>query len=114
MPEAAAAEKVSVAERYQNVLGILNEIGKATTEVTVSYETRTLADGRRSEVQVIYVGLAQAYFVSPTGEAGIGHPTPDGWKWAPSNEIGGDVLKALEIMQGKHVPAFVPVPVKIQ
>lgn len=114
MPESAAASKASVAERYQNVLGILNEINKATTEITVNYETRTLADGRRSEVQVIYIGLAQAYFVSPTGESGIGQPTPDGWKWTPSDAIGGDVLKALEIMQGKHTPAFVPVPVKIQ
>lgn len=114
VPEDAAQTRVSVAERFQNVLGILNELNKANNEITVSYEVHTLADGKPSEVKAIYVGLAQAYYVSALGEAGIGRPTDNGWEWAPSKAVAGDVLMALEIIQGKHTPAFVPLPVKLQ
>jgi hypothetical protein len=114
IPEDAAATRASVAERFQNVLGILNEVNKANTELTVGYEVHTLADGKPSEVRALYVGLAQAYFVSPGGEAGIGRPTPAGWQWEPAPAISGDLLTALDILQGKHSPAFVPLPVTIR
>ncbi len=114
IPEDPGSSKVSAAERFQNVLGILNEVNKANGEVTVSYEVRELANGKPSEVRALYIGLGQAYFVSASGEAGIGIPSSNGWTWKSSNAIAGDVLTALEILQGKHTPAFVPLPVKIQ
>jgi hypothetical protein len=114
IPEDAANTKVAVAERFQNVVGILNEVNKANNEILVNFEVHTLADGKPSEVKAIYVGLAQAYYVSAKGEAGIGRPTDEGWKWEPSKSVASDVLMALDILQGKHSPAFVPLPVKIQ
>jgi hypothetical protein len=114
IPTPATTELPAVAERFQNVLGILNELNKANTEITVNYEVRNLANGRPSEVKAMYVGLAQAYYVSNGGEAGIGRPTSDGWTWEPSKRVASDVLKALEILDGKHSPAFVPLPVKMQ
>lgn len=113
MPDDPATTRISVAERYQNVIGILNEIDKASCDLAINYEVHTLADGKPSEVKVIYVGLTQAYFVSSTGEAGIGRPTPAGWTWEPSKTIADDVSTALEILQGKQSPAFVPLPVKL-
>lgn len=114
IPEDAATTRVSVAERYQNVLGILSLLGKANHEITTGYEVRKLADGSSVEVQALYVGLAQAYYVSARGDAGAGHPTPEGWRWEPSTAIAGDVLESLEILQGKQTPAFVSLPVKLQ
>jgi hypothetical protein len=114
IPEDPANTRVSAAERFQNVLGILSELNKANNEIAVSYEVRTLADGKLSEVKAIYVGLAQAYYVSARGEAGIGRPSADGWKWRPSDAVANDVLTVLEIIQGKQTPAFVPLPVTIQ
>jgi len=114
IPEDPAKTRVSVAERFQNVVPILDALNKANNEITVSLEVHNLADGKPSEVTAIYVGLAQAYYVSAKGEAGIGRPTADGWKWEPSQAVARDVLTALEILQGKHTPAFVPLPVKLQ
>ncbi len=114
IPADPLTSKVSAAERFQNVLGILNEVNKANSEITVSYEVRELGNGKPSEVRALYVGLGQAYYVSASGEAGIGIPTSGGWSWKPANEVAGNVLTALEILQGKHTPAFVPLPVKIQ
>jgi hypothetical protein len=114
MPEDAAKTRVSAAERFQNVLGILNELNKANNDISVNVEVRDLGDGKKSEVQAIYIGLTQAYYISARGEAGIGRPTPDGWKWEPSKAISREVLAALEIIQGKQSPAFVPLPVKLK
>ena len=114
IPEDAGKTAVSAAERYQNVLGILNEVNKVNSDLTVGFEVRDLADGRPAEVQTLYVGLAQAFYVSASGEAGIGRPGPDGWTWEPRNAIAGDVLLAFDILQGKHSPAFVPLPVTLQ
>jgi hypothetical protein len=114
VPEDPNKTRASVAERFQNVLGILNELNKANNEITISYEVHALADGKPSEVKAFYVGLAQAYYVSARGEAGVGHPTPDGWQWEPSKSSARDILIALDILQGKQSPAFVPLPMKMQ
>lgn len=114
IPIDATNTRVSTAERFQNVLGILNELNKTNNEITVSYEVQTLADGKPSEVKAIYIGLAQAYYVSMREEAGIGRPSSTGWVWEPANSIARRILMALEILQGKHTPAFVPLPIKIQ
>jgi len=112
IPAADAVVKTSVAERFQNVLVILGEINKANGEITVEHEVRTLPDGRRAEVQALYVGLGQAYYVGGNN-AGIGVPQADGWQWTPA-AISSQVVRAVEVLQGKETPAFVPLPVKIQ
>ncbi len=114
IPEDPANTRVSVAERFQNVLGILNEVNKVNSEMSINFEVRTMPDGSSAECQVLYVGLGQAYYLSPRGDAGIGRPTADGWKWESAPASADGILKALEILQGKHTPAFVPLPVKIQ
>lgn len=114
IPEHPDTTKVSIAERFQNVLGILNELNKSNNEIIVAYEVHNLADGKPSEVKTIYVGLAQAYYVSASGEAGIGRSMDDGWKWEHYKSVGNDVMTALEIIEGKHSPAFVSLPVKLQ
>jgi hypothetical protein len=114
IPEDPKKTRVSVAERYQNVLGILNELNKANNEINVVFEVRNLADGKPAEVRTMYVGLAQAYFFSSKGEAGIGRPGAAGWEWQSANDQARNIELALEILANKHTPAFVPLPVKIQ
>ena len=114
IPEDAATTRVAVAERYQNVLGILNELNKANNELTVGFEVHKLSNGKPSEVQVLYVGLAQAYFLSGGGDAGIGRPSSEGWQWEGSPAAAGEIRKAIEIQQSKQSPAFVPLPVRLQ
>jgi hypothetical protein len=114
IPEDPEKTRASAAERFQNVLGILNEVNKANYEINVNYEVRNLSDGKPAEVQAVYVGLAQAYFVSPHGDAGIGRPGADGWLWEPAKSIAGAVLSTVEMIQGKQSPAFVPLPVKLK
>jgi hypothetical protein len=51
MPTDSATTNVSLAERYQNVVGILNEVGKFNNDITMVTEVRTLSDGKPAEVR---------------------------------------------------------------
>ena len=114
IPTDPATTRASVAERLQNVLGILNAINEANGQINLVTEVRPLSDGKPSEVKTVYVGLGQAYFLSASGEAGIGRPTPDGWTWTPANELAPRVAQAIEILENKAKPGFVPLPVTIK
>jgi hypothetical protein len=114
MPVDPSNTRVTVAERFQNVLAMLSELNKANSELAISYEIRKFADGSSGEVQVIYIGLAQAYYISPRGDAGIGRPGEDGWTWTPAPDAAQAILSSLEIIQGKESPAFVPLPITIK
>jgi hypothetical protein len=114
MPEPGAVSKVAPAERFQNVVGILNEIQKANSEITLLTEIRALSDGKPSEVKTVYLGLGQAYFLSAGGEAGIGRPTATGWEWQAANELAPLIHETIEILENKGKPKFIPLPVSIQ
>jgi hypothetical protein len=115
IPDDPARTSVSVAERLQNIVGILNQVNKANNEITLATEVRALSDGRPAEVRTVYVGLAQAYYVSATGaEAGIGRPSTAGWQWQSANELAPSVLQVVEVLQNKAKPMFVSLPVKVQ
>ncbi|HKQ96568.1 MAG TPA: DUF3450 family protein [Candidatus Polarisedimenticolia bacterium] len=114
MPKDPASTTVSVAERFQNVVGILNEVNKFNGEVTMVNEVRTLSSGKPAEVRTIYAGLGQAWYLSAGGEAGVGRPGPEGWTWEPANDLAPSIGRAVEILQSKSKPAFVPLPVKVR
>jgi hypothetical protein len=106
---------LSLGERYQNVIGILNEVNKFNGDISVHSELREIADGKSAEVKTLYLGLGQAYYVTPGGEsAGIGRPTPDGWEWIPADELAPQVNRVIDILMNGKVPAYVPLPVEIR
>ncbi|MBC7852981.1 MAG: DUF3450 family protein, partial [Pirellulaceae bacterium] len=114
IPTDADNTKISLAERYQNVIGILNEIGKLNSELTVVSEIRLLEDGKPSEVQTIYLGLGTAYYLSRNEDAaGVGRPGADGWEWVPRNDLAKPLSEALAVMQNKTKPKFVAVPAEV-
>lgn len=114
IPADGTATNVSLAERYQNVAGILNEVGKFNGDITMVTEVRTLSDGKPAEVRTVYVGLAQAYFVSPKGDAGIGRPGATGWEWTVARDLAPQIEQAVEVLQNKAKPQFVSLPVNVQ
>jgi hypothetical protein len=104
----------SLSERFQNVVGILNEIDKFNLDVTLTSEVRTLGNGTSAEVTALYVGLGKGWYVSADGaSAGVGGPRPDGWTWKPANDLGPAIAEAVAILEGEKVGAFVRLPVQI-
>jgi hypothetical protein len=115
-PEDSEKSTASMAERLQNVLGILDQASAFNSTVVSVKELRTFPDGTRAEVTTVYLGLSQAYYTNREGSlAGIGHPGPDGWVWKPDNANGKKILLAVHILEGKEKGAtFIDLPVKIQ
>lgn len=115
IPADAEATKLSLSERFQNVIGILNEVNKFNREITVTSEVRKLPDGTSAEVTVLYVGISTAYYVSrDEGAAGMGTPSPEGWVWKPANDAAVQIADAIAILQNEQVASFVKLPLAIQ
>ncbi len=115
LPEKPDETTLSLSQRFQNVIGILNEINKFDREITVTPELRTLPDGSSAEVTTVYVGLGQAYYTGANGTiAGAGRPGTDGWHWEPANDEAGEIADIVAILKNEKVARFVPVPVQIQ
>jgi len=115
-PEDSEKSTASLAERLQNVLGVLDQASAFNSTVASVKELRTFPDGTRAEVTTVYLGLAQAYYTNREGTlAGTGHPSPKGWEWKPDNANGKKILLAVHILEGKEKGAtFIDLPVKIQ
>lgn len=115
IPKETTETKLSLSQRFSNVVGILNEINKFNREITVTSEMRILPDGGSAEVTAVYVGLGQAYYTGANGTiAGVGRPAQDGWHWDPANEFATEISDVVSILKNEKVAGFVPVPVKIQ
>ncbi|MFA5554493.1 MAG: DUF3450 family protein [Phycisphaerae bacterium] len=114
LPVSREQSKLSAAERFQNIVGILNEIDKFNREISVTSEVRTLNDGRTVEVTAVYIGVGQGYYVSANGDvAGIGTASKDLWIWTTSNDSAKQIADAIAILKNEKVAAFVQLPVKI-
>ncbi|HKY31251.1 MAG TPA: DUF3450 family protein [Candidatus Polarisedimenticolia bacterium] len=114
MPAEPSAAGISLAERFQNVLGILAELNRLNAEITMATEVRALSDGRPSEVRTVYLGLGQAYYVSAGGEAGVGRPGDAGWVWEAEPSLAPRINEVLDILNNKSSPRFVPLPVTLR
>lgn len=115
-PEDSDKSTASLAERLQNVLGLIDQANAFNSTITSVKELRTFPDGTRAEVTTVYLGLAQAFYTNSEGTlAGVGHPGPEGWTWTPENAQGKKILLAVHMLEGKEkVATFIDLPVKIQ
>jgi len=90
------------------LLGVLSRADAFHRRLT---RTREVREGR--EVEVLYLGLARAYFVGD-GRAGIGVPKAGGWEWTEQPELAGELEKALAMMDQKRAPGVVSLPVQVE
>jgi hypothetical protein len=107
--------KMSGVERIQNVVGILNEVDKFNAAITVVSEVQKNPSGAEVQVETLYLGLAQAYFVDKAGEyAGSGTPSATGWQWTPNNQLAGKIQKTIAMYKNAIPADFVSLPVQIK
>lgn len=114
-PEDPEATRLSLSERFQNVVGILNEVDKFQREITLSSEVRSLGDGTSAEVTAIYFGIGQGYYVGANGGvAGRGSGAGASWTWTAEPAASPDIRAAIEVLKNERVAQFVRLPVSIQ
>jgi hypothetical protein len=113
LPEDPSSTTLPLTTRFQNVVGIVNEVNKFNREITTTTEIRKLADGSSAEVTVVYLGLAQAFFVGGNGRvAGFGGASTDGWTWTVANEHAPQIAKMVAILKNESPAEFVLLPLK--
>jgi FtsZ-binding cell division protein ZapB len=115
VPANADETKLSLAERFQNIVGILNEVNKFSREITLTSEVRSLPDGTSAEVTALYVGIGSAYYANANGKlAGTGTPSAEGWAWTQNNDAAPQIMEAIAILKNEQIASFVQLPVEIQ
>jgi hypothetical protein len=115
IPGPGAETRMGLSERFQNVIGILNEVNKFSREITVTSEVRDQPDGGKAEVSVVYLGLARAYYCNASsGLAGIGRPGPEGWIWEPRNDLAQVVADTIAIYRNEKPAGYVLLPGVVQ
>tara|TARA_S200000501_G_scaffold114296_1_gene107416 strand:+ start:2050 stop:2802 length:753 start_codon:yes stop_codon:yes gene_type:complete len=106
--------ELTLSERYQNVVGIVNELNKGASEISVISEVRSLLDGGSAEVQTLYLGYAHAFYCTTKGDiAGIGYPSRDGWVWKPKNEIAQEIADSIAIFKNEMVAEYITLPINM-
>lgn len=115
LPEKGAETKLSIAERFQNTVGILNEVDKFNREISLTSEVRTLPDGSSVEVTAVYIGIGYGYYASANGAvAGSGTASETGWVWTPNNAAAPQIVDVIAILKNEKVASFVQLPVDIR
>ena len=97
------------------MVAVLNEADRFNSAITLAIEVRKDPDGKDRQVQVLYLGVGQAYFADQGGTfAGTGVPAAKGWEWSANAALGKAIRKVIDIYENERGAEFVPVPVNIQ
>lgn len=114
LPDDTKETKQSISERFQNVVGILNEVDKFNRTITLNTEVRTMDDGKSVEVTALYIGIGQGYYASADGTiAGIGHSSDTGWEWKSANEAAPQINDIIAVLNNEKAASFIQVPVAV-
>lgn len=98
--------------RFRDILAILNECVAFNSDLHLTSEIREI-EGNRVEVEILYMGLSQAWYVDRTNSrAGTGVPEAGGWVWTEDPSIASRVRKAVDIQSRRETPAFARLPVR--
>ncbi|MBN9693792.1 MAG: DUF3450 family protein [Verrucomicrobia bacterium] len=115
LPATPESSKAGVSERMQTVVAILNEVDKFNNAIFVSNEKQPTEKGELLSVDIIYLGLGQAFFVAPNSDfAGVGVPTPEGWKWTRKDDLADTVRRAVAMYRNQTPAEFLSLPISVQ
>ncbi len=115
IPEDPNDTKLSLSGRFQNILGVLNEVNKFHGEISLTSELRELDDGATVEVTALYLGVSQGFYASSDGQyAGFGTASADDWVWSPANHAAPEISRAIAILKNEDEADFVHLPIRIE
>jgi len=106
-------DATSLSNRIVYIIGVLTEIEKFNSQLSVVNEIREIG-GERVRVDTLYVGLAIAYYVDGTkSEAGYMIPAKDGWKRFEDNSLANAVADAVAMQKREATVNFVDLPLTV-
>lgn len=107
------ADKLPLARRAQTVAALDAQIETLQNEFHAVRETLD-AEGTRRQVDVLYLGLARAFAVSPGNDwAAVGVPSDSGWAWMPAPEEAAAVRRALDVLNRQTTAQWIDLPLQV-
>jgi len=107
--------RMTAAERMQLIVGMLNELDKFNSAVSIFSEKRKDQRGQEIAVETVYIGLGAAYFVNASGDfAGRGTPSPHGWEWSAEPQLASAVREVIQIYRNERPARFIALPAVIR
>jgi hypothetical protein len=107
------AEKLPLTRRAQTVAALYTQIETLQNRLHATRETLDVA-GTRRQVDVLYVGLARAFAVSPANDwAAVGMPTDTAWTWTPAIQDAAAVRRAIDVLNRQEAAQLVALPMQV-
>jgi hypothetical protein len=101
-----------VTQRLQLLAAAMSEIEKTENEIHAVRELLVI-DGQRREMDVVYLGLACGFAVSPDNStAAYGYPAKDSRQWTTAPGLASEVRKLIDIKNHEQPPQIVRLPIK--
>lgn len=103
-------------DRMAILVGIMNEVDKFNSDFNISSTHKTLPSGETKLVDVIYLGMAVAFYADSDGiVGGIGTPAAGEWNWTERDDLAPAIRDAVLYYNGDIKPAMmVDLPVEIK
>ena len=115
MPEDSEETRASLSARLQLIVAILQESQKFNSGILVASEIRANEVGEDVQVETLYLGLSQAFFVDQSREfAGYGVPTAEGWQWTVAPEMGAAIGRVISQYNEVTPASFTGLPVEVR
>lgn len=106
----------SASDSMAVIIGIMNEVDRFNADFNQDSMQKRLPSGEVRLVDVIYVGLALAYYADAEGTVGgVGFPAEGGWQWTERNDLASNIRRSIQFYQGQIKPAMmVDLPVEVK
>jgi len=107
------AEKRPLPKRAQTVAALYTQIETLQNRFHATRETLAV-EGARRQVDVLYVGLARAFAVSPGNDwAAVGVPSNTAWTWTPAIPDAAAVRRAIDVLNRRETAQLVALPMRV-
>lgn len=107
--------KNDLISRLRTVVSLYLKIETMEHETHILREIFSIKGNQKVEMQVLYIGLGQAYAVSSDGtNALVGKPTANGWAWTNSPSIASAIQNAILVYSREISPTIVNLPIRVK
>ncbi len=105
----------NASQQLQVALALLSRFYEFQNRISVHEMPIEPSDGQPVMVKQLYLGVAQAWFMSRDGRyRGRGFPTVNGWQWQFDESIDPEkIQKAIDIFEKRAEPNLIDLPLKL-
>ena len=108
------ARRWSAGERLQRIIACLSFVESLQQQIHFVKDVIDADDGERRFVDIVYLGLARGFAVSPDNQSAfVGTPGPAGWQWTAQPDWAPAIRQAVQVGNREQMAAFISLPLQV-